>query len=100
MQEQIDEILDHFKFDEVKKTMDALHWLWYDCVGVPEIPDLRQCARRLLNEVGNEVMKNNEMTSEANRATGGFRAQAYRYLDEEKIYFRLSFEVTSYDNYN
>lgn len=100
MQEQIEDILDNFDFDKVKKVMDHLQWLWFDTVGVPEISDLRKHARRLLTEVGEEVMKNNEIPAESNIATGGFRAKAYRYDDTGKIYFRLAFEVSSWDNYD
>lgn len=99
MQEQIDDILDNFDFEIVKKTMDALHWLWYDTIGVPEISDLRKHARRILNEVGNQVMNNNEIPAEAGIGTGGFAARAYRYADTEKIYFKLTFEVAEWDNF-
>jgi hypothetical protein len=100
MRDQIEDILDNFDFESVKKVMDILEWQWINAeLGIPSMPELRKSARNLLIEVGEEVMKNNEMTSEANRATGGFRAHAYRYLDEEKIYFRLAFEVSEWDNY-
>ena len=100
MQEQIDYILDSFDFETVKKTMDTLQWLWYDTVGVPEIYDLRVHARRLLKEVCEQVMKSNEFPAEANRATGGFRAVAHKYPDSNKIYLKLSFEVSTFDNYD
>lgn len=100
MNEAIDDVLDNFDFETVKKTMDALQWLWYDTIGVPEIPDLRKCARRLLQEVTDAVNQSAELTAESNRATGGFRAVAYKYADETKIYYRLSFEAASFDNYN
>jgi len=99
IRDQIEDILDNFDFSEVKKAMDALDWEWFDTAGIPEIPDLRKCARRLLTESAEQVMKTNETPAEANRATGGFRAIAHRYDDTEKIYFKLSFEVTSWDNY-
>jgi len=100
IRDQIEDILDNFDFDKVKKTMDALQWLWYDTIGVPEISDLRKCARRLLTEASEKVMNINEMPAESNMATGGFRATAYRYDDTDKIYFRLAFEVTTWDNYD
>jgi hypothetical protein len=100
MRDEIENILDNFDFDKVKKTMDALFWLWYNTVGVPEIADLRKHARALLTDAGEQVMRNKELTAEVDRASGGFRAQAHRYPDEDKIYFRLSFEVATWDNYN
>lgn len=99
MRNEIEDILDNFDFAKVKIVMDALDWYWYNTIGVPEIADLRKHARSLLTDAGEQVMKNKELTAEVNRATGGFRAQAHRYLDEEKIYFRLSFEVSAWDNY-
>jgi hypothetical protein len=99
MRDTIEDILDNFDFDKVKKTMDALHWLWYDTIGVPEIADLRKHARSLLTQVGDKVTQNKEMQAEAITGSGGFRAAAYRYLDDDKIYFRLAFEVTTWDNY-
>jgi hypothetical protein len=100
MRDEIENILDNFEFDKVKKTMDALFWLWYDVVGVPEVADLRKHARRLLIEVGEKVSKSNEISAEANIATGGFKATAYKYDDTDKIYFRLAFEVATWDNYD
>ena len=54
-QELIDEILDQFDFEKVKKAMDALNWTWG--MGkwgtgtealVPDIPELRKQAREML----------------------------------------------------
>lgn len=97
--QDIEEILDHFNFSEVKQVMDHLHWLWFDTIGVPEIADLRQAARRLLSEVKETVIKNKEFTATSNRATGGFRAEAFKYADDDKIYMRLAFEVTEWSNF-
>ena len=62
----IDEVLDNFDFDKVKKAMDALNWIWIGCDGVPSIYDLRKKSRRLLKEA---IKQNSYRIS-----TGGFRA--------------------------
>lgn len=62
----IDEVLDNFDFDKVKKAMDALNWIWIGCDGVPAIYDLRKQSRRLLKDA---IEKNLSLVS-----TGGFRA--------------------------
>ena len=48
-QNQIDEIIDNFEFGKVRKMMGATDWTWGDD-GVPDEPDLREEARRLLKE--------------------------------------------------
>lgn len=63
-QQLIDHILDHFDFESVHIAMEALKWSWHG-EGVPDIPKLRQTARRLLKEA---VSKNCEVLS------GGFCA--------------------------
>lgn len=49
--EAIDEILDNFNFERVHNVMMHLDWDWASTDGVPNISDLRKCARRLLKEV-------------------------------------------------
>jgi hypothetical protein len=68
LEDQIDDILDMFDFERVKKAMDALNWTWSRCDGVPEIYDLRKCARTLLRDVSKLD------PDRASVATGGFWA--------------------------
>jgi hypothetical protein len=53
-QDSIDHIMDHFDFERVHKAMVALNWKWgcmdSESLQVPEVADLKQCARRLLRE--------------------------------------------------
>lgn len=59
MQEQIDEIMDNFDFDLVYKIMLAVDWKWADGEGgmsLPTVPELRECARRLLYETVDESL--------------------------------------------
>lgn len=71
MQEQIDEIMDNFDFDCVHKMMLAVDWKWSDGEGgrsVPTVPELRECARRLLYRTVNEKV--------SGCGTGGFNVTA------------------------
>jgi hypothetical protein len=47
IQEQIDEIMDSFDFEEANKIMEALNWEWND-EGVPDVYSLRTSARKHL----------------------------------------------------
>lgn len=94
----IEDILDEFDFDVVKKTMDFLDWTWFDAdEGVPRIGELRKKARRLLSEVAVKVLLSAEIVTDHHIATGGFRAAAYKY--DDKVQFRLSFELAEWDNF-
>jgi hypothetical protein len=46
--DEIEDLLDNFDFQKVKRTMDAVNWTWASTRGVPDIPDLRKQARELL----------------------------------------------------
>nr|QMP83470.1 MAG: hypothetical protein [Caudoviricetes sp.] len=98
----IEDILDCFDFERVKKVMDFLDWQWYD-VGVPEIWDLRKKARNLLNNVWDNVVKKaNETPDEEVKyfiATGGFYAEAIKYPECKKIFFILRFQIADWDNW-
>lgn len=84
----IDDILDNFDFERVKKTMDALDWAWFSTGGIPSVSDIRREARRLLRE----CMK----TKEIRISTGGLTAR--REEIEGKTYYSLEFVVTEWDN--
>ncbi len=94
--DDINEILDCFDFEKVKKVMDFLNWEWARCDGVPEIYELRKFARQMLNDVVADIIKSTENTYCLE--CGGFRAEANVYDDDEKIYLRLSFNLESWDN--
>lgn len=82
----IDEIMDNFDFGKVARAMEALEWKWSteDGMMVPDEPQLRATARRLLNEVA----KGNEG---AYTGTGGFMA---RNLGDGNL--QLTFEVAEW----
>lgn len=67
-EEQIEEIMDYFRFDRVAKVMEALDWHWFSYDGVPPEPVIRQKARELLREVAREKR-------DTVMATAGFEAK-------------------------
>lgn len=64
LEKQKDSIMDWFDFSRVAKIMEQLHWTWHEINGVPEEPEIRQEARKLLNY----TIENEEGVS-----TGGFK---------------------------
>lgn len=84
-QEMIDEIMDNFDFQKVRIVMIALDWRWRDEV-VPDLPELRRAARKLLKHCVKEVK---------NMGTGGFGA----IIDCENGVLSLEFVVESWDAY-
>jgi hypothetical protein len=70
--EQIEKIMDYFDFGKVAKAMRALGWKWVGSETeslIPDEPELRQEARRLLKQV-NRDSKQGHFCS-----CGGFEAR-------------------------
>ena len=100
----LDEIMDEFDFEKVKRTMDALNWEWAflkrldpkddfkEKTGsyVPTLDEIKQAAANLLWDLATDP--DPEITI---HATGGFRAER-DFSDPENPYMRLSFEVTDW----
>lgn len=104
LQSLIDEIMDNFDFHKVHKVMKFLNWRWaFAEEGVPEICELKDTARRLLNECLYNLIKHGEDSWSI--ATGGFYVRATNYKDAEveeddfHIGLKLSFEVADWDAY-
>lgn len=95
IRDDIDQILDCFDFEKVKKVMDFLNWEWFSSNGVPEIYELRKHARRLMNIAVAECIKTNQKYF---TECGGFRVECDKYEDDPKVYIRLSFVLTSWGN--
>nr|QMP83156.1 MAG: hypothetical protein [Caudoviricetes sp.] len=93
----INEILDNFNFEKVKKVMDFLNWEWVGSNGVPEIYELRQHARKLMNTAVTECIKSKQ--EDYFTECGGFRVECNKYEDDPKMYIRLSFNIESWDNW-
>lgn len=68
---KIKKILKNFDFEKVHDVMTHLNWTWYDTDGkAPSIDQLKELAKRLLNEVS-------EKEEFYTLHTGGFKATRY-----------------------
>lgn len=97
VRDEIDSILDCFDFQRVLEVMTALDWTWWDTDGVPEIWDLRKMARERLREAVRGLIRTGEKRYYS--ACGGFFAEAEIEEGNPKIYMKLSFVVSDWDNY-
>lgn len=99
LQQKIDNIMDCFDFNKVHDIMEHLNWKWATTRGeVPDIIDLKQCARKLLNDVVDQYINNRICRDEQSQvfgiSTGGFKAELYYEILE------LSFILESWDEEN
>ena len=103
LQNLIDDVMDNFNFYKVRKVMKQLNWRWGTSEnGIPEIYELKEAARRLLNECLYNMIMHGE--DSCNIATGGFHAKATNYKGHEEsedssIGLHLAFEVEDWDAY-
>jgi len=74
---KINFVLENFDFGKVRAAMDALNWEWFG-MGVPSINQLKEMAKRLLENLNLDATE---------ISCGGFRADLY------EGDFRLSFCV-------
>lgn len=92
----IDDIMDNFDFERVHAAMRLLGWCWVaqgtKGYGVPEISELRKCARRLMKNAMKSPL------SSYTTGTGGF--QVDKTTEEDKVYLSLSFVLTNFNNYD
>jgi len=95
MYEEIDEILDNFDFEKVKKVMDALEWKYWDSQDSHvTIPELRKKARELLKTVYCKSTFSDHWCA----GTGGFEAERWMYPGDTKKYLYLKFIVEEQTN--
>lgn len=67
MDKSVEEIIEQFDFEKVRKAMVALNWCWYGDTNPPSIGELVLSAQKLLNEVLEEDL--------CALSTGGFLAE-------------------------
>lgn len=92
--EQVENLLDEFDFDKVKKVMAFLNWTYFDTTGMEvSVGELRRMARYLLENAYNYEDQDNYMT-----ASGGFYAERSMYPGDTKKYLSLKFVVAEGDN--
>jgi len=95
----IENILDNFDFDKVRKVMGFLQWEWCDVIeetsSVPSTYKIVCSARDRLEKAYEYAIKNKE---NATLSSGGFEAFAqYNKETNEVDYLELKFVLTSWD---
>lgn len=94
MYEEIEDILDSFDFEKVKKAMDALEWKYHDSPdSYITIAELRKLARRLLKDVYNAAPSDHWCT-----VCGGFEAERWMCPGDTKKYLYLKFVAARWSN--
>lgn len=86
MNEQIDQILNNFDFEAVRKYMQSVNWTWDGYLDTPSVDSLHATARRVL-ETASRGPRQNTLA-----ATGGFYAYKFTW-DSGQIEMRLSFDA-------
>lgn len=86
----IDNIMDNFDFGRVAKCMEVLEWRWCDVEGIPQEPDIRKLARKLLKQVPETFRKEEYYTG-----TGGLYVRAW-YENMELVLMELTFVVADW----
>jgi len=98
----VDEILEEFNFNKVRKAMWHLDWKWATAAdGIPTIEELKETAERLLRQAAEYRLgqyRDSYWELGIINATGGFQAMAF--CDETKTRITgldLKFVLTEYD---
>ena len=92
----IEDILENFDFDKVKKTMNFLGWTWAKLQDVPTTYQIMKSARERLEGAYNNAMKNKK---DSCLSSGGLRAFA-EYNKKSKVvdFLQLDFVLTSWES--
>lgn len=91
---QIEDLLDEFDFEKVKKVMDCLEWTYFDSPDSEvSIGELRRMARYLLEEVYKA-----EDDEHLYAGCGGFHAERWMYPGDTQKYLELKFVVAEGSN--
>ena len=91
---QIEDLLDEFDFEKVKKVTDCLEWKYFGSAGSKvSISELRRMSRRLL-----EGAYKADPSPEYYTASGGFDVTRYMYPGDTEKYLTLKFVVTEWSN--
>ena len=98
--DMVNEVLAHFNFEKVHKTMTALNWKWFDKAAVPTIAELKESAEQRLYDAIKQVIdpKNTEHHDIGwISASGGFKAMAWKNEDGTLARIQLEFIVADWD---
>jgi hypothetical protein len=99
-QEMIDGIIDHFDFNRVMTTMDALHWRWSGMKDTPTKQELIDSASERLHSAITQVLNpDNKEHRDIGwiSASGGFKATAWRTKKFNLAQLKLEFIVSEWD---
>jgi hypothetical protein len=92
--EQVEDLMDEFDFDKVKKVMDFLEWKYYNSdYEKVSMGEIRRMARHLL-----EIAYNADPSPEYMTGSGGFEVTRYMYPGDTTKYLTLSFVVANWSN--
>jgi hypothetical protein len=101
--DMINEVLAHFDFEAVNKTMKALNWTWATVEGVPTIQQLKESAEERMSEAIDQVLSEKNKASREVAwisATGGFKAMAWKTKKGKLARVQLEFIVSEWDAEN
>lgn len=94
------DIINNFDFDYVHRVMTLIKWGWYqpecDSIEIPDIEHLRDTARNMLVECTSRARK---VSGQYTLGSGGFFVYAEYEPSTSKVYLKLAFELSSWDNY-
>lgn len=74
----IDEIMERFDFEKVRRVMEFLNWTWAG-VGIPSTEELKSTARRVLYDAVAEYERLGYPDTGMDCATGGFIANISKF---------------------
>jgi len=95
MEKLVEEILENFDFERVKKVMDLLDWKYGDFDETPSLFKLIKTAEERLDYSYKRAMERKE---DCTTSCGGFQAFAgYNEEKETVSYLELQFVLTTWD---
>ena len=93
----ISDILNHFNFERVYKTMKLLEWGWAG-IGNPTVDQLRNSARGRLDSAIKGCLENGLPDIEYMVSSGGLKATAYKNDYGQITFLQLEFVLTSWES--
>lgn len=90
--EMLDELIENFEWDKVRRIMEELDWTWWGNENSPTIEEMKECVRNLYSSIENRIEKNEYCFC----ATGGFKLT---FNPDEDNELSLVFEAVNYSVY-
>lgn len=100
-QELIDEVFEHFDFDEVHKVMKLMNWKWmisYDSYEIPSLERIKSSAKARI-EGAIECAKNSKRKTkdiEFFSSSGGLKASVWKNIYGQITNIQLQFTLTEW----